>query len=105
MPDRYLRVDPFDELSPQISALQELASGLPKLMKICLYMPHLTSNEIVTTFKTLPGGGLSQPSSTVNLTKTYQLEEQGPHIKDWKAIDFNSVNWEDDLVMEEEIVG
>ena len=89
----------------QLCALQELASGLPKLMKICLCMPDLTSNEIVSIFKTLPGGGLSQLSSSVNLTKTYQLEDHGPHIKDRKAIDFNSVNWEDVLVLEEEIVG
>jgi hypothetical protein len=89
----------------QLNALQELASGLPKLMKICLYRPHLTSNEIVSIFKTLPKADLSQLSDSVNLTKTYQLEEHGPHIKDRRAIDFNSVNWEDDLVLEEEIVG
>jgi hypothetical protein len=89
----------------QLSALQELASGLPKLMKMCLYMPHLTTNEIVSIFKTFPGAGLSQLSGSVNLIKTYQLQEYGPHIKDRRAINFNSVNWEDDLVLEEEIVG
>ena len=89
----------------QLSALQELASALPKLMKICLYMPHLTSNEIVSIFETLPGADLSQLSGRVNLIKTYQLEEHGPHIKDRRAIDFNSINWEDVLVLEEEIVG
>ena len=68
-------------------------------------MTHLPSNEIVSIFKTLPGGGLSQLSGSVNLTKTYQLEEDGPHMKDRRAIDFDSVNWEDDLVLEEEIFG
>jgi len=67
-------------------------------------MPHLTSNEIVSVFKTLPGAGLPQFSGSVNLTRTYQLEEHRPHIKDRRAIDFNSVNWEEDLVLEEEIV-
>jgi hypothetical protein len=89
----------------QLRALQELASGLPKLRKICLYMPHSTSNEIVSIFNTTPAVGLSRRSGGVNLSKTYQLEEHGPHRKDRRAINFNSVNWEDVLVLEEGIVG
>jgi hypothetical protein len=83
--------------------MQELASGLPQLMKICLYTPHLPSNEIVSIFKITLRTGISPISGRVNLTKTYQLKEGGPYKQDRRTIDFNSIIWEDELVLEEEI--
>jgi len=88
----------------QLSALQELASGLPRLMKICLYTPHLISNDIVSVFKIAPRIGVPPISGSVNLMKTYQLKEDGPYKQERRAIDFNSVIWEDELYLEEETV-
>jgi len=74
-------------------------------MKICLYTPHLISNEVVSVFKIAPRIGVSPISGGADLTKTYQLKEGGPYKQDRRTIDFNSVIWEDELVLEEEIFG
>lgn len=86
----------YPDDSPQahhLKGITAIAAQNPEIKKLCLYMPHLHTPEISTVY-------MVERLSDVSLRRTYQCFEGGPYIQERRRVDFSSVHWEDEALLE-----
>lgn len=81
----------------QQDTLRIMATRMRLLEKICLFHNHLGSEEIAAIYQV---NRTDSRKKGVELIKTYQLVEGGPYIKDRRRVRCDSLDWEDDSLLE-----